>query len=247
MSNDACSEYVFMIRMAFTLKQSEVHHSKKDSSERNIMARCVIIGGAEIKNYERIRHALCEDDFLIFCDSGLIHMNGLRRGADLIVGDFDSHENPHLDVETIVLPCEKDDTDTVFAVKEAVRRGFSEFLLIGVVGGRLDHTLGNVYILTYLDAIGKKGTILDDYSVMSLVGETPVTVGDCSYFSLLNITGLARGITIRDAKYPLNDAEIKSEYQYGVSNENLPGKNAVVSVEEGRLLLIRYRVPGTNS
>ena len=36
----------------------------------------------------------------------------------LIVGDFDSHENPHLAVETIVLPCEKDDTDTVFAVKE---------------------------------------------------------------------------------------------------------------------------------
>ena len=203
------------------------------------MARCVIIGGAEIKNYERIRRALCEDDFLIFCDSGLLHMNELGRRPDLIVGDFDSHENPHMDVETIVLPCEKDDTDTVFAVKEAVRRGFSDFLLIGVIGGRLDHTLGNVYILTYLDSIGKKGTIVDDYSEMSLVGSSPVSVGDCSYFSLVNMTGVARGITIRDAKYPLEGAEIKVEYQFGISNENLPGKNAVVSVEEGRLLLIR--------
>lgn len=50
----------------------------------------------------------------------------------LIVGDFDSHENPHLDVETIVLPCEKDDTDTVFAVKEAMKRGYTDFLLIDV-------------------------------------------------------------------------------------------------------------------
>lgn len=39
------------------------------------------------------------------------------------MGDFDSHNNPNLDVETIVLPCEKDDTDTVFAVKEALKRG----------------------------------------------------------------------------------------------------------------------------
>lgn len=49
------------------------------------------------------------------------HHNSLYRQPNLIVGDFDSHENPHLDIETIVLPCEKDDTDTVFAVKEAIR------------------------------------------------------------------------------------------------------------------------------
>lgn len=74
----------------------------------------------------------------------------------LIVGDFDSHCNPHLDVETIVLPCEKDDTDTVFAVKTMVQRGYDDFLLIGVIGARLDHTLGNVSILLYLDSLGKR-------------------------------------------------------------------------------------------
>ena len=203
------------------------------------MRRCVIIGGAEIHNYERVRSRLHPDDFLIYCDSGLRHMEDLGRAPDLIVGDFDSHENPALAVETIVLPCEKDDTDTVFAVKEAVRRGFENFLLIGVIGGRLDHTLGNVYILLYLDSIGKQGIILDDYSEMVLVGREPVIVEDCEYFSLVNISGTAREITIRDAKYPLEGAEIRCEYQYGVSNENLPGKNAVVSVEEGRVLLIR--------
>lgn len=38
-------------------------------------------------------------------------------------------------------------TDTVYAMKEAIKRGFDTFLLIGVVGGRLDHTLGNVSML----------------------------------------------------------------------------------------------------
>ena len=203
------------------------------------MMRCVIVGGAGIGDHDRIRGMLRDDDFMICCDCGLAHMEGLARQPDLIVGDFDSFENPKMNVETIVLPCEKDDTDTVFAVKEAVRRGFEDFLLIGVTGGRLDHTLGNVYILTYLDSLGKTARILDDFSEMKIVGQTPVRVKTCAFFSLLNITGLARGITVRNAKYPLENAEIKSEYQYGISNENLPGEEAVVSVKEGRLLLIR--------
>lgn len=206
------------------------------------MKRCVIVGGADIGNYAYIREALTADDYVVFCDSGLRHMEQLCAKPSLIVGDFDSHENPHLDAETIVLPCEKDDTDTVYAVKEAVRRGFDTFLLVGVVGGRLDHTLGNVSILLYLDAIGKKGVIIDDYSEMEIVSSAPAHISDAyAFFSLLNITGCARGISIQNAKYPLENGEITCEYQYGVSNEVLPGKTAIVSLREGKLLLIKDR------
>ena len=204
------------------------------------MKRCVIVGGADISNYSFIRQTLRTDDYVIFCDSGLKHLKQLQVQPSLIVGDFDSHENPHLDVETIVLPCEKDDTDTVYSVKEAVKRGFDDFLLIGVVGARLDHTLGNVSILLYLDSLGKHGCIIDDYSEMEIVSEKPVSVCDrYAFFSLLNITGCAKGITITGAKYPLNGGEITCEYQYGISNEVLPGETAVVSVKCGKLLLIK--------
>lgn len=204
------------------------------------MKRCVIVGGADISNYSFIRQTLRTDDYVIFCDSGLKHLKQLQVQPSLIVGDFDSHENPHLDVETIVLPCEKDDTDTVYAVKEAVKRGFDDFLLIGVVGARLDHTLGNVSILLYLDSLEKHGCIIDDYSEMEIVSEKPVSVCDrYAFFSLLNITGSAKGITITGAKYPLNGGEISCEYQYGISNEVLPGETAVVSVKCGKLLLIK--------
>ena len=204
------------------------------------MKRCVIVGGADISNYSFILQTLRTDDYVIFCDSGLKHLKQLQVQPSLIVGDFDSHENPHLDVETIVLPCEKDDTDTVYAVKEAVKRGFDDFLLIGVVGARLDHTLGNVSILLYLDSLGKHGCIIDDYSEMEIVSEKPVSVCDrYVFFSLLNITGSANGITITGAKYPLNGGEITCEYQYGISNEVLPGETAVVSVKCGKLLLIK--------
>lgn len=204
------------------------------------MSRCVIIGGADIGNYPRVREQLDKQDYFIFCDSGLKHMDALGVQPSLIVGDFDSHPNPHLSVETIVLPCEKDDTDTVFAVKEAIRRGYDDFLLIGVIGARLDHTLGNVSILLYLDSLGKQGCIADDYSLMQIVSRNAACIEPTyAFFSLLNISGTARGVTIENARYPLTDAEITCEYQYGVSNEVLPGKVAKVTVREGRLLLIK--------
>ena len=206
------------------------------------MKRCVIVGGADINNYEYIRSCLQEDNFIVFCDSGLKHLQKLQLKPSLIVGDFDSHDNPHLDVETIVLPCEKDDTDTVFAVKEALKRGFGEFLLIGVVGARLDHTLGNVSILLYLGSLGKKGTIIDDYSELEIISSEPAYVDESfAYFSLLNITGIAKGVTLENAKYPLNNAEITSAYQYGISNEVLPGRTTRIFVSDGNLLLIKVR------
>ena len=207
------------------------------------MKRCVIVGGADINNYDYVRRRLCADDCIVFCDSGLKHLDALQVRPGLIVGDFDSHDNPNLDVETIVLPCEKDDTDTVFAVKEAIRRGYEDVLLIGVVGARLDHTLANVYILEYLDNLDKKGFIIDDYSEMELVSRQTAYIDDSfRFFSLLNITGIAKGITVKNAKYPLKDAEITCGYQYGVSNEVLPGMRAEVTVKEGKLLLIKDRV-----
>lgn len=204
------------------------------------MKRCVIIGGAPISNYEYIKNKLNKDDYLIYCDSGLKHIDGLERKPNLIVGDFDSCDNPNLNIETIVLPCEKDDTDTVFGVKEGLKRGFDEFLLIGVVGKRLDHTLGNLSILLMLEKEGKNAKLIDNYSECELVTKHPKYITDeFSYFSLLTLTQITKGVSIENAKYGLNKAEIANYYQYGVSNEVIKGKVAKVSIDEGMLLLIK--------
>ena len=209
------------------------------------MKRCVIVGGAGINEYDRVRAALLPDDVFVFCDCGLKHMDALGVKPDLIVGDFDSHENPRMDAETIVLPREKDDTDTVFATKEMMKRGFDDFLLIGVIGARLDHTLANVSILLMLDTAGKRAKAIDDFGEMEIVSAADGQQGRAAiddsypYFSLLNITGEAEGITIRNAKFPLEDGRIDCDYQYAVSNEVLPGQTAEVTITKGRVLLIK--------
>lgn len=208
------------------------------------MKRCVIIGGADIHSYERIKKELSENDFYIFCDSGLKHMAPLGVIPDLIVGDFDSHEKPDLSVETMILPREKDDSDTVFAAKEGLKRGFDDFLLLGAAGRRLDHTLCNVSILLMLEEKGKKARLLDDFSVMEIISREPKFVGaEYPYFSLMNITGDADGITVENAKFPLENGHIPCEYQFGLSNEPLAGKEAKITLREGRLLLVKVEKP----
>ena len=211
------------------------------------MPRCVIVSGAPIGDYERIRGYLREDDFFLFCDGGLRHSAGLRAEPDLVVGDFDSHEKPEGRAEIIALPREKDDTDTVFAAREAVRRGFDDFLLVGATGGRMDHTIGNLSLLHWLAEQGKTAVLADDWSDMRVVRREKVQIpDDVKYFSLLNICGVARGIDITGAKYPLENGEIRCDWQYGISNEVIPGGTATVSVREGSLLLMQvYRDPQT--
>ena len=204
------------------------------------MARCVIVGGAEIKDYRRVCEALGEGDFYIFCDSGLRHLEKLGVWPDLVVGDFDSHPDPRLPVETITLPREKDDTDTVYAVRECVKRGLCDFLLLGVFGARLDHTIGNIGILLYLDSLGLSALAVDDVGDMRVVSRTPVTVEECAYFSLLAVDSAT--LTVTGAKYSVSHAAFGVEYQYGVSNEIAYGADcAAVTVERGRVLLYRVR------
>ncbi len=200
------------------------------------------MGGAYIGDYAAVREYIRPDDFVVCCDGGLMHREGLGLTPDLIVGDFDSHENPMLNIETITLPREKDDTDSVFGVRTAVERGYRDFLLVGVTGGRLDHTLGNLSILLKLDSLGCRALIVDDDSDMEIVSKDAATITDhYAGFSVFCTGEEATGITITGAKYLLDNGRISCEYQYGISNEVLPGKEAVISVKEGRLLLIRLR------
>ncbi len=202
--------------------------------------RAIIIGGADIGDCDRAKSFITEDDFVIYCDCGLRHEEKLGRKPDLIIGDFDSHEKPQTDCETITLPHMKDDTDTVYAVKEVIKRGFDSCLMLGVTGGRFDHTAGNISALLMLENAGVNAAIADDFSEMEVLGENEKSISDTyPYFSLLTVFGKVSGINIKDALYPLENASMEPDYQYGISNEPLPGKTARVSVSQGRMLLVK--------
>ena len=230
------------------------------------MSRAVIVGGAGIGDYKRIRHELREDDFLIFCDGGLRHREALGMSPSLIIGDFDSHPLPEIKkqesefeftepaaygqrirhahtadgTEVIILPHMKDWTDSVYAAKEVAARGFDSLLLIGASGGRPDHYFANISILNMPELSKADTWIMDDCSKMCLLtaGKSLRIDDSGKYFSLIAFDGPARGVTVRGALYPLREAEITAEDPYAVSNEVLPGGMAEVTLREGKLLVI---------
>lgn len=201
--------------------------------------RAVVIAGGEIISYERVRSFLKPEDYYIFCDSGLFHKEGLNVEPDLIIGDFDSHEKVYTGSEIITLPEMKDDTDSLSGVKLALKRGFKDFLLLGMTGRRMDHTLCNLYLLAFIKSHDGKALIVDDWSEMEVVEKEEVFISDSyAYFSLIAWKGKCEGVNIENALYPLSSAVIEPEYQYGISNEPLKGGSRVW-VEKGSLLLIK--------
>lgn len=201
--------------------------------------RAVVIAGGEIISYERVRSFLKPEDYYIFCDSGLFHKEGLNVEPDLIIGDFDSHEKVDTGSEIITLPEMKDDTDSLSGVKLALKRGFKDFLLLGMTGRRMDHTLCNLYLLSCIKSHHGRALIVDDWSEMEVVEKEEVFISDSyAYFSLIAWKGKCEGVNIENALYPLSSAVIEPEYQYGISNEPLKGGSRVW-VEKGSLLLIK--------
>ncbi len=215
--------------------------------EKKEERRCVVVSGAKIENYPAASAYLRRGgDYMIYCDSGLSHAEKLDAPPDLIVGDFDSHAAPkpgeYPGAEIITLHTEKDDTDTEHALHVALARGFTDFLLLGALGGRFDHSLGNIALLGLLFSQGCRALLVDDFSEMEIVGREPAEIPDSfPFFSVLPLGGPARGVFEENAKYPLSDALLSPETSLGISNEPLPGRAARVWTREGRLLLIRVR------
>ena len=203
--------------------------------------RCVIVGGADIGDYTRVKQYLREDDAVVFCDSGLKHLEALDVKPTLIVGDFDSHCNPHLDVETIVLPCEKDDTDTIAALKEGLRRGFTCFELHAALGGDVGHELANLQALLFLRAHGAHGTLHGQgqrvVTVAPQDGEVTFPAVPGMRVSVFAFGGDAHGVCERGLKWELEDADLAQSFPLGVSNEAL-GTRIQLRVGAGLLLVV---------
>lgn len=76
--------------------------------------------------------------FVIACDKGAEYTHRADIVPDLLVGDFDSlNDADCVRAKKILrLPAEKNDTDTMFAVKEALKERFSEIYMYCAAGGR---------------------------------------------------------------------------------------------------------------
>ncbi|MBE6668809.1 MAG: thiamine diphosphokinase [Ruminococcaceae bacterium] len=181
------------------------------------------------------------NDIAIAADSG--YNNAVKLGVrpDIAVGDFDSFSDKKIpsDIERITVPSEKDFTDTMLAVNTALERGAREIIIIGGLDGRLDHTLSNLAILERLSQQHICATIEDGKNRVRYIESTSTLVARSKYkyLSLIAADKKIKGVCIEGCKYPLDNAVLKKDHQYAVSNE-ISGNVALISVKKGGLYII---------
>lgn len=208
------------------------------------MKRCVIIGAAPVREELLRQFSGRTGDYLICADGGYALARRAGLTPDLLVGDLDSLRGTADGVETIRVPAEKDDTDMMLALKEGLRRGYEEFVLLGALGGRLDHTLANIQTVAWGEEQGAFVMLADEDNLLSILrdGSARVPRLEGYHLSLFSYTEACRGVTVQGVKYPLEGAELTQLFPLGVSNEIL-AEEAFVQVEEGALLIVMSREP----
>ena len=205
------------------------------------MARFLIFCAGDFDgNLEPIQ----DDDYILAADGGLNYVNQLGLTPDGILGDFDSlGYTPH---SAQVFPVEKDDTDTMLAIKKGLELGYREFLLYaGLDGKRLDHTVANFQSLKYLCDKGAQGYLLGSQYIALAVKNKTVRFDACftGIVSVFSMGPDASGVSIKGLQYPLSDGTLSSGFPLGVSN-HFTGREATVSVKDGCLLILYDRKNG---
>lgn len=206
--------------------------------------KCFIIGAGDLTVGAL---EVGESDLVIAVDGGLGYCSVLGVEPDLILGDFDSVSpeeakalerlEQQIPERVIRLPREKDDTDTLAALKEGLHRGYRNFRIYGGTGGRFDHTFANIQCLLFLKKQDAVGYLVDGNRMILVLEDETVEFqkGLEGILSLFSLSQESLGVTIKGMKYPLDRAVLRNDYPVGISNE-FTSEQAVISVEKGQLV-----------
>ncbi len=208
------------------------------------MSRCVILSAGPVMDIQALRSLLRADDVFVAADGGRHLAEALGVVPIALVADFDSSATyvPTDGVELIRLPVQKDCTDTAAAVEYALQRGYRDFLLLGCVGGRLDHQYAATQLLVQLVMQGCSAVMADECNRIMAAVQSPFTAEPMRGWSLslFAFGGAVEKLSVRGAAYELDTYDLSPEDPLCVSNA---AENTLcqISFEKGILLIYRSK------
>ncbi|HEX3015142.1 MAG TPA: thiamine diphosphokinase [Desulfobacteria bacterium] len=209
--------------------------------------RVGVLANGQVTSDQWLEQQLQQLDLLICADGGTNHAYRLKYRPALIIGDLDSinpsalafYRDQRIPIKKY--PVEKDDTDLKIALKAAIQAGADEVIILGATGNRLDHSLGAISLLAFLQTNGVKGIIRDECNEITLTDATAIINGlPGETVSLLPLTTKVTGITTENLKYQVKDGTFTLGNPYGISNV-IVHSPAKVTVQTGLLLIIKSR------
>ncbi len=201
------------------------------------MTKTLIIT-AHVEHLSSVSLDFKQFDQVICADGGLLIAKQLELHPDYLIGDYDSMDMPDID-GIIKLPMEKDMTDTEAALDLAVSKGLSHLTILGGLGGRFDHTMGNIGMLAKYTGKLEHIAFVDgqNYVFMALPGKTIIPANAYHYLGIISYGCSTENLTLSGVKFPLINYFLTNETSLGVSNE-ITSDEAIISFTAGKLLII---------
>lgn len=208
------------------------------------MSRCVILSAGPVADASALRELVQPEDTFIAADGGWRLAEHLGVPLTAVIADFDSSAMPSLpaEVEVIRLPVRKDCTDTAAAVDYARKKGFTDFLLLGCIGGRLDHQYAAIQLLVQLAEAGCHAEMADGDNRLRAVTSSPYTAVPMIGWSLslFAFGGPVHGLSICGASYELTDYDLLPADPLCVSNA-VESSPCEITFADGVLLVFRAK------
>ena len=211
------------------------------------MKSCIVLNG-KIQDYNNIKKIIMKEkyDYIICADGGANHIYNMDMMPNYIIGDLDSIKQNIVDyykncnVKFEQFPSKKNETDSELCIYLADKLNTKELHLIGALGGRIDHTLANINLLYYIRSMNIIPKIICENEEMYIAINEEIIVdgkkGDT--ISVIPINGDAKGVTLYNLEYPLNDYCMKFSVPLGISNVML-GSKCSIKVKQGNLIVIK--------
>ena len=133
----------------------------------------------------------------------------------------------------------KDDPDTMLCVKYGMEMGIRDFLIIGGIGGRLDHTISSLQTLSYIATRNCRSELCDGKIHAAAVKNGSIRMEKSSgKLSVFALCGRCEGVFIRGAKYNLEDGVLEADFPLGMGNDFVEDY-AEIGVKNGTILVMR--------
>ena len=189
--------------------------------------KAFIISNGQMSNNDFYLNLFKEQrpDYVICADGGANHLKKLGIIPNTIIGDLDSisikdlEYYKNLEVEIIKYPTKKDETDTQLAIQYATTLPIKEIVLLGVIGDRIDHSLGNIYLMEDIVLKGLRVSIINENNIVYLINKEIEIYGLIGeVVSLLPYSDKVTGILSEGLEYPLYNKDMIKSNPYGISN-----------------------------
>lgn len=158
---------------------------------------------------------------IVAADAGIVTAGQVGCEPDYVVGDFDSlPAGVPIPAGAKRYPSEKDWTDGELALNIARENGFTRIVMIGALGGRLDHLLGNIWLIAPSVGNGLDVTLTDGLTTMWLTGEEVHVSGlPGEYVSIFPLGASVKMSESNGLKYQLAGLTLSWGNTLGVSNQ----------------------------